>query len=117
MQGYYHHEFHDQHMYKNLFPKGAFGLHSYILFDGYVIDTTIHQIAFNYYPGEHKEFNFIGETTGGINLYGFKETNKTVHKYAKKFARVFNMSTEEWIEYHQDKMNEYISSQFTEFLS
>lgn len=117
MQGYYHHEFHDQHIYKNMYQQGAFGLHSYILFDEYVIDTTIHQIAFNFYPTEHREFNFIEETTGNIDLYGFKETHKTVHKYAKKFARVFNMTTEEWIEYHKSTMNDYISSQFTEFLS
>ncbi|HDR8481120.1 hypothetical protein IRV17_28660 [Bacillus cereus] len=114
MQGYYHHEFQDQHFLKHIYQNGAFGLHSYILFDDYVIDTTIHQIAFNYYPGEHKEFNFIGETTGGINLYGFKETNKTVHKYAKKFARESNMTTDEWIQYHQLKMNEYISYQITD---
>lgn len=113
MQGYYHHEFPDQHLLKNTYQNGAFGLHSYILFEDYVIDTTIHQVAFNFYPGEHKEFNFIGETTGGINLYGFKETNKTVHKYAKKIARNSNMTTEEWIEYHQSKMNEYISNQIS----
>lgn len=113
MQGYYHHEFPDQHLLKNTYQNGAFGLHSYILFEDYVIDTTIHQVAFNFYPGEHKEFNFIGETTGGINLYGFKETNKTVHKYAKKIARDSNMTIEEWIEYHQSKMNEYISNQIS----
>ncbi|MGD6955481.1 hypothetical protein ACQCWI_28245 [Bacillus thuringiensis] len=113
MQGYYHHEFPDQHLLKNMYQNGAFGLHSYILFEEYVIDTTIHQVAFNFYPGEHKEFNFIGETTGGINLYGFKETNKTVHKYAKKFARDSNMIIEEWIEYHQSKMNEYIMNQIS----
>lgn len=84
MQGFYHHEFHKNHFLNNIYQNGAFGLHSYILFDGYLIDTTIHQIAFNYYPGEHTEFSFIGETTAGINLYGFKETNKIVHKYAKK---------------------------------
>ncbi|HFK1507417.1 TPA: hypothetical protein ACGXL9_005770 [Bacillus mobilis] len=93
--------------------NGAFGLHSYILYEGYVVDTTIHQIAFNYYPGEHKEFNFIGEITGGINLYGFKETNKTVHKYAKKFARDADMTIETWINYHQSIMNEYISNQIS----
>ncbi|MCC2327612.1 hypothetical protein ABR773_28905 [Bacillus cereus] len=113
MQGYYHHEFHDQHILKNMYQNGAFGLHSYILFEDYVIDTTIHQVAFNFYPGEHKEFNFIGETTGGINLYGFKETNRTVYKYAKKFAKNSNMTTEEWIKYHQSKMNEYISTQIS----
>ncbi|WP_219814123.1 hypothetical protein [Bacillus sp. ok061] len=108
MQGYYHHEFHDQHIFKNMYQNGAFGLHSYILFEDYVIDTTIHQIAFNFYPDEHKEFNFIGETTGGINLYGFKETNRTVYKYAKKkFAENSNMTTEEWIKYHQSKMNTF----------
>ncbi|MES5865812.1 hypothetical protein [Bacillus cereus group sp. RP32] len=117
MQGYYHHEFHEQHILKNMYQNGAFGLHSYILFDDYVIDTTIHQIAFNYYPGEHKEFNFIGETTGGITLYGFKETTKTVHKYAKKFARESNMTPEEWIQYHKIKMNEYISCQIKDLNS
>ncbi|MEC3439320.1 hypothetical protein P9136_21710, partial [Bacillus cereus] len=69
MQGFYHHEFHKNHFLNNIYQNGAFGLHSYILFDGYLIDTTIHQIAFNYYPGEHTEFSFIGETTAGINLY------------------------------------------------
>ncbi|MGH0589655.1 hypothetical protein ACQVQY_26980 [Bacillus mycoides] len=108
MQGFYHHEFHEKHLFKNMYQNGAFGLHSYILFDGYLIDTTIHQIAFNFYPGEHKEFSFIGETTAGINLYGFKETNKIIHKYAKKIARESNMTTEEWIEYHQSRMNEYL---------
>ncbi|MDF9614257.1 hypothetical protein P5763_19630 [Bacillus cereus] len=93
--------------------NGLFGLHSYILFDGYIIDTTIHQIAFNFYPGEHKEFNFIGETTDGINLYGFKETNKTVHKYAKKFARDSNMTVEEWIDYHTSTMNAYTTDQIS----
>ncbi|MEB9506423.1 hypothetical protein P4J13_21045 [Bacillus anthracis] len=113
MQGYYHHEFHDQHILKNMHQNGLFGLHSYILFDGYIIDTTIHQIAFDFYPGEHREFNFIGETTGGINLYGFKETNKTVHKYAKRFARESNMTVEEWIDYHTSTMNEYTSNQIS----
>ena len=32
-----------------MYQNGAFGLHSYILYEGYVVDTTIHQIAFNYY--------------------------------------------------------------------
>ncbi len=113
MQGYYHHEFHDQHILKNMYQNGVFGLHSYLLYEGYVVDTTIHQIAFNYYPGEHKEFNFIGEITGGINLYGFKETNKTVHKYAKKFARDSDKTIEAWINYHQSIMNEYISNQIS----
>ncbi|MGU9545647.1 hypothetical protein [Bacillus cereus] len=107
MQGFYHHEFHKNHFLNNIYQNGAFGLHSYILFDGYLIDTTIHQIAFNYYPGEHTEFSFIGETTAGINLYGFKETNKIVHKYAKKIARESNMTIEEWIEYHHSRMNNF----------
>ncbi|MDX5960320.1 hypothetical protein SIL04_22725 [Bacillus cereus group sp. BfR-BA-00331] len=107
MQGFYHHEFHKNHFLNNIYQNGAFGLHSYILFDGYLIDTTIHQIAFNYYPGEHTEFSFIGETTAGINLYGFKETNKIVHKYAKKIARESNMTIEEWIEYHHSRMNKF----------
>ncbi|KFK76569.1 hypothetical protein DJ87_5247 [Bacillus cereus] len=107
MQGFYHHEFHKNHFLNNIYQNGAFGLHSYILFDGYLIDTTIHQIAFNYYPGEHTEFSFIGETTAGINLYGFKETNKIVHKYAKKIARESNMTIEEWIEYHCSRMNKF----------
>lgn len=107
MQGFYHHEFPEKHFLKSVYQNGAFGLHSYILFDGYLIDTTIHQIAFNYYPAEHKEFSFIGETTAGISLYGFKETNKTVHKYAKKIARESNMTIEEWVEYHHSRMDKF----------
>ncbi|MCM3738382.1 hypothetical protein M3215_22020 [Bacillus cytotoxicus] len=111
LQGYYHHEFMEQHIFHNTYKHGAFGLHSYIELNDYVIDTTIHQIDFIFYPGAHREFHFIGETTEGTNLYGYEEGYKTVYKYAKKIAKSNKLTVEEWLQHHKEKMNDYVLDQ------
>ncbi|WPS85297.1 hypothetical protein SMD22_01330 (plasmid) [Brevibacillus halotolerans] len=105
VQGYYHHETQTNDWIAGLLGNEHVGSHAWITIGKAVVDISIKQeelfFSFGAYP------IILGIVPSGMTLKGFTEPKKTVNKYIETFAKRRNLSTQEWIEYHNLKMEKF----------
>ncbi|MFF2531305.1 hypothetical protein ACFVS2_20595 [Brevibacillus sp. NPDC058079] len=104
VQGYYHHETRTNNWIAGLMGNAHIGSHAWITIGKAVVDVSIKQeelfFDFGTYP------IILGKVPSGMTLKGFTEPKKTVNKYMETFAKRRNVSIQEWIEYHNQMMEE-----------
>lgn len=105
-QGYYDFKLREDFPSFIPFPERQLGIHAWLVVKGSVLDFTANQNKTVF------DFKFtdlemvLGEFPKGYNLYGFKESEKTIEGYYKLFSEHIGLSVEEWLERHTKVMNE-----------
>lgn len=105
VQGFYQISFPQNTFQRALIGEHAYGLHAYLLLNDTIIDPTLQQIGDNYSLGD-SEFIIVGNNLpDNIKMHGWRENEDVVNQYAKRYARLRNLSVDDWLASHENEAN------------
>lgn len=98
IQGFYHHLLREDFFSFIPMNKNQQGLHCWLSYKSLIIDCSA--VKQNKMFFEFDNALLVGFAPNGFELYGYKETEETILKYAEIFSKISFNSIDEWVMSH-----------------